>query len=60
MKLFSPPEKISYTSGNKNPEKTSYIFSKESFCYTPGNENPGKIPYILGNRTFLYVRKRKP
>ena len=34
------PEKISYISGNGNPERNSfifsYIFSKESFLYIPG------------------------
>ena len=35
------PKKISYISGNRNPEKTS-IFSKESFSCTSGNRNPEK------------------
>ena len=56
---FSSRERFSYISGNKNPEKISYIFSKESFSYNSGNENPEKIPYILGNGT-LYSRKGKP
>ena len=42
------PEKISYTSGNKNPEKT-YIFSKESFSYILENRNPEKILDISGS-----------
>ena len=46
-----------YISENENPERTSYVFSKESFSYSPGNENPEKIPFISGNRTFLYFRK---
>ena len=51
------PEKISYTSGNGSPEKTSYIFSKESFYYILGNRNLEKIIYISGNGTFLYFGK---
>ena len=31
-----------YISGNENSEKTSYIFSKESFSYILGNGNPEK------------------
>ena len=47
--LFSPskknknkihPDKLSYTSGNGNPEKTSYIFLKESFSHILENGNP--------------------
>ena len=57
--IFSSREKFSYISGNKNPDKISYIFSNESFSYNSGNENPEKIPYILGNGT-LYSRKWKP
>ena len=30
-------EKISYTSGNGNPEGTPYIFSKEGCSYILGN-----------------------
>ena len=33
-------KKICYTSGNGNPEKTSDVFSKESFSYISGNGNP--------------------
>ena len=63
--LFSPspkkriyPEKTSYISGNRNPEKTFYIFSKESFSYTSGEGNPTEIPYISGNGTFAsFLRK---
>ena len=51
---------FSYISGNENPERISYILSKESFSYISGNGNPEKIPYISGNGTFLYLRKRKP
>ena len=39
------PEKISYASGNGNPQKISYIFSKESWSY------------ILRSGTFLYFKK---
>ena len=46
-----PPEKTSYTSGNENPEKASYNFSKESFSYISENGNPEK--------NCLYFRKRK-
>ena len=28
---------------NKSPQKTSFIFSKESLSYTSGNENPKKL-----------------
>ena len=42
------PEKISYTSGNKNLEKP-YIFSKESFSYILENRNPEKILDIAGS-----------
>ena len=47
--LFSPstknkkkihPDKLSYTSGNGNPEKTSYIFLNESFSHILENGNP--------------------
>ena len=54
--LFRPsskknyPEKISYISGNGNPEKISCIFSKESCSY---------IFYIPGKEILLYFRKRK-
>ena len=41
-----------YISGNENPKKISYIFSKESCSYISKNRNPPKIIYILGNRTF--------
>ena len=41
------PTKISYTSGNGNPEKT-YIFSK---IYISGNGKPQKTFYISGNRS---------
>ena len=36
------PEEISYTSGNKNPDKISYIFLKERFSYISENGNPEK------------------
>ena len=44
-------------SGNGNPKKTSYIFSKESFSYISGNDNFEKILHISGNGTFLCFRK---
>ena len=61
--LFSPrsknknidTEKISYTSGNENPEKSSYIFLKESYSYISGIGNPEKVPYF--SRNFFYFRK---
>ena len=49
--------KISYTLGNGNPEKISYIFAKENFSDISWNRNPQKILYISGNGTFLYSRK---
>ena len=53
---------LSYTSGNVNPEKIYYVFSKERFSYTSGNGNLEKILYISGNgkplKNFLYFRKR--
>ena len=51
------PEEISYTSGNGNPDKVSYIFSKENFSYISENRNPEKILYVSGNGTFLCFRK---
>ena len=54
------PEKLYYTSGNGNPEKISYIFSKESFYYISGNDNPPKILIFQETETlknFLYFRK---
>ena len=36
------PGNISYTSGNRSPPKTSYIFSKVNFLYVIGNGNPKK------------------
>ena len=41
-------EKISYISRTGNLEKTSYIFSEESFSYILGNGNPEKMLYISG------------
>ena len=37
------PEKISYTSGNKNSKKVSYIFSRENFSYISVKGNPKKL-----------------
>ena len=54
------PEKIPGTSGNKNPEKTCYIFSKESCPYISGNRKPENILCISGNGTFLYFLKKPP
>ena len=48
---------MSYTSGNGNPEKMSYIFSKESFSYIFGNGNLEKILYISGKEISLYFTK---
>ena len=48
----NPSEKISYASGNGNPEKTSYIFSKENCSDISGNGKLPKFFYISGNRTF--------
>ena len=45
---------LSYIFGNGNPEKISYIFSKESFSCLLENGNPEKILYTSGNGTFLY------
>ena len=50
-------EKMSYTSRNRSPQKTSYIFSKESLFYILGNGNHEKTPYISGKETFLCCRK---
>ena len=65
MELFSPsskitkihPKKISYFSGNGNPEKTSYICSKESFSYISRNLNPEKMLYIFSKKTFLIFQE---
>ena len=51
------PNKISYISGNRNPEKIPYIFSKESFSYILENGNLENILYVSVNRTFLYFKK---
>ena len=53
-------EKFPCTSGNKNPEKTCYIFSKERCPYISGNRKLEKIPCISGNGTFLYFLKKPP
>lgn len=36
----NPPKKISNSSGNRNPEKISYLLSKENSSYILGNRNP--------------------
>ena len=43
--------KISYASAKGNPEKTPYIFSKESASYVSRNGKPKKPFYISGNRS---------
>ena len=55
--LFTP-RKISYTSGNGNPEKASFIFSKESFYYILGNGNHEKLFYI-SERNFPCSKNEK-
>ena len=40
------PEKICYASGNWNPPKNSYIFSKKNCSYISGNRKPGKTVYF--------------
>ena len=50
-------QKSSYTSGNKNPEKIYFIFSKESFSYISGNRNSNNHP-IFQEVTFR-ARKMK-
>ena len=60
MKLSSPnifSRESFYILRNGNPEKNSYIFSKQSFSYISGNGNSGKTLYISGNETFLYFQK---
>ena len=37
------PEKISYTSGNRNPEKTSYIFLQRKLFLCFGKRSPEKF-----------------
>ena len=49
--------KVSYTSGNGNPEKISHMFSKESFSYNSGNGNPEKTFYISRNGTLSHIEK---
>ena len=49
MEPFSHPEKIYSISGNGNPEKISYIFSKESCSY---------IPLWFKKWNFLIFRER--
>ena len=45
-------EKISYISGNGNPNKYSYIFSKESCSYILENGNPKK--FFIFRETELF------
>ena len=52
MELLS--SNVKKVSGNENPEKNSYIFSKKSFSYISGNGNSEKNFYILGSGTFLF------
>ena len=49
MEFFSPPREKFLYFRNGNPEKTFYIFSKESFSYILEKGNPKKI----------YFRKQK-
>ena len=44
--------------GNGNPEKTSYIFSKESFSYISGNGNHKKN-FIFQETELSVLKKRK-
>ena len=44
--LFNPSELIPHTSGNRNHDEISYIFSKECFSDILGNGTPEKIIYI--------------
>ena len=61
-------EKIPYASGNGSPEKTSYIFSKESFSDISGNGNPKKfvifqetkLSYISGSNFSSLKSKNNP
>ena len=46
MECFSPPRENFLYFRNGNPEKTFYIFSRESFSYISEKGNPKKI-YIL-------------
>ena len=46
-----------FFSGNKNPEKIYFIFSKESFSYISGNRNSNNHP-IFQEVTFR-ARKMK-
>ena len=48
-----------YTSRNKDREKISNIFSKESCSYISGNGKSEKISYIFSKKS-LYSGKRKP
>ena len=59
---FSPPENISYISGNRNPEKTSYIFSKGNCSYISGDRKPEKNSLYFRKQNFLifhYFSKSK-
>ena len=44
--------------GNGNPEKTSYIFSKESLSYISGNGNHKK-KFIFQETELSVFKKRK-
>ena len=47
------PEKMSYTSRNRCPVKTSYLFSKERFSYISENGNPETELYFILYILFL-------
>ena len=43
-----------YTLGNQNPEKSSYIFSKESFSYILENGNRKKSLYFMKQNFLIF------
>ena len=57
--LYFLKRKLFYILGNGNPEKGSYISSKESFSYIPGNGNPKKI-LLFQEVSFRDRKMKKP
>ena len=51
------PQKISCTSGNRNPEKVSYVSCRERFSCILEDGNPEKVFYISGDGTFRAQKK---
>ena len=50
---------LSYISGNRNPQKNSCIFLKESFSCILGNRSPEDNSLYFRKRNFLTFREMK-